>query len=259
MDRHIKRTLGLILATVLQVCLAHPQDLFEFQVYDSDLVPKDGWEIDVHLIHIQKGTLLPEESVLPTQGQSHLAIETTRGFAEEFELGSYVLFARRADGRLDYAGVRLRPRFKAPERWDLPVGVSLSFEFGWPKTRYEADPSSLEIRPIIDKAIGRWRFNLNPVIARSLRGPDAGTGFEFEPSAKIDYEASENFLTVGIQYFGATGPLNDFLPSSQQVHILHPNVEFALSPNTVLNIGLGIGLTDSGERLLPTVRLGFVF
>jgi hypothetical protein len=259
MNKHIVRTLGLFLAMVLQVCLAYPQDLFEFQVYDADLVPKDGWEIDVHLVHIQKGTVLQEESVLPTEGQTHLAIETTRGFAEEFELGSYLLLARRADGRLDYAGVRLRPRFKAPERWGLPVGVSLSFEFGWPKNRYEADPFSLEIRPIIDKSIGRWTFNLNPVIAKSVRGPDAGTGFEFEPSAKIDYEVSENFLTVGLQYFGAIGPLKEFLPASQQTHILHPNFEFSLGKNTILNIGVGMGLTDVGERLLPTARLGLVF
>ena len=259
MIKSFATSLILLSASILSVSSARAQDLFEFQVYDSDLVPKNGWEVDVHLTQIQKGTTLSEESVLPTQGQTHIAFEITRGFAEEFELGSYLLFARRADGRLDYAGVRLRPRFKAPNSWNLPVGASLSFELGWPKTRYEADPFSLEIRPIIDKSIGRWTFNLNPVLATSLRGPDAGGGFDFEPSAKVDYELEEDFLTVGLQYFGATGPLKDFLPASEQVHVLHPNVEFTLGRNTILNVGLGVGLTNAGERLLPTARLSLTY
>ena len=250
---------GLTLSLLLSAQTALAQDLFEFQVYDADLVPKGGWEIDFHISHIQKGTTERDQSVLPTDGQTHLAIEITRGFAEEFELGGYALFARRADGGLDYAGVRLRPRFKAPDAWALPVGMSLSFEFGWPKTRYELNSSTLEIRPIIDKSVGRWYFGINPLITRALRGPDAAGGLEFEPAARIAVELLQDQLNVGIQYFGAMGPLKEFLPSSEQTHFLHPNAEISLGKDWVLNVGTAIGLTDAAEKLIFTSRLGWVF
>jgi hypothetical protein len=238
---------------------AFAQDLFEFQVYDAGLVRKGGWEIDFHVSHIQKGTAAADLTALPTNGQTHLAIEITRGFAEEFELGGYALFARRTDGALDYAGIRLRPRLKAPEAWDLPVGLSLSFEFGWPKTQYEANSSTLEIRPIIDKSIGRWYVGINPLITRALRGPDAAGGLEFEPSARIAVDLLADQLNVGLQYFGAMGPLKEFLPPSEQTHFLHPNAEISLGKDVVLNLGVGIGLTGAAEKLILTSRLGWVF
>jgi hypothetical protein len=259
MNKMVVITIGLNLSLALSVQTALSQDLFEFQVYDADLVPKGGWEIDLHVSHIQKGTTVWDQSALPTNGQTHLAIEITRGFAEEFELGGYALFARRSDGALDYAGVRLRPRFKAPEAWALPVGISLSFEFGWPKTRYELNSSTLEIRPIIDKSVGRWYFGINPLITRALRGPDATGGLEFEPAARIAVEILVDQLNVGVQYFGAMGPLKEFLPSSEQTHFIHPNAEVSLSKDLVLNIGTAIGLTAAAERLIFTSRLGWVF
>lgn len=259
MSRWFTSFIIIALTTAFQIDSARAQDLFEFQVYDSDLVPKEMWEVDFHLLHMKEGTLAAEGSVLPTDGQTHLAIEITRGIADEFELGGYVLFARRADGRLDFSGVRLRPRFKAPDAWALPVGVSLSFEFGWPKTRYEANASTLEIRPIIDKTFGRWYVGVNPLITRALRGPDAAGGLEFEPAARVAVDVLPEMLSVGIQYFGATGPLKDLLPPAEQVHFLHPNADITLGKNTVLNLGVGFALTDAAERLILTARLGCVF
>lgn len=259
MNKLFTVAISLALGLCFSARIAFAQDLFEFQVYDADLVPKGGWEIDFHISQIEKGTTEWDQSVLPTDRQTHLAIEITRGFAEAFELGGYALFARRADGSLDYAGVRLRPRFKAPDSWAVPVGMSLSFEFGWPENRYELNSSTLEIRPIIDKSFGRWYFGINPLITRALRGPDASGGLEFEPAARIAVELLKDQLNVGVQYFGAMGPLREFLPSSEQTHFLHPNAEISLGKELVLNVGTAIGLTNAAEKLIFTSRLGWVF
>ncbi len=255
MNKLLAGAVGVVLCTGAVVQDSFSQDLFEFQVYDSGLVPKGGWEVDLHTSHIQKGTTLQDQSVLPTDGQTHLAIEITRGFAEEFELGGYALFARRSDGALDYAGVRLRPRFRAPDSWALPVGVSLSFEFGWPNLQYELDASTLEIRPIIDKTFGRWYFGINPLITRALRGPDAAEGLEFEPAARIAVDLIPDQLNAGIQYFGGMGPFRRLLPASEQTHFVHPNAEISLGKELVLNVGAAIGLTGAAERLMFTSRL----
>jgi hypothetical protein len=43
-----------------------------------------------------------------------------------------------------------------PESWHWPVGVSLSNEFGYQRRDFFPDTWTWEIRPIVDKKIGRW-------------------------------------------------------------------------------------------------------
>jgi hypothetical protein len=82
---------------------------------------------------------------------------------------------------------------------------------------------------------------------------------EFEPSARIAVDLLADQLNVGLQYFGAMGPLKEFLPPSEQTHFLHPNAEISLGKDVVLNLGVGIGLTGAAEKLILTSRLGWVF
>jgi len=96
-------------------------------------------------------------------------------------------------------------------------------------------------------------------MTQALRGPDAGGGFEFEPAAAVAYEVSKDLLSVGLQYFGAVGPIRDFLPPAEQTHILHPNVKIGLGKTMILNVGARIGLMDAAERLILTARFGYTF
>ncbi len=49
----------------------------------------------------------------------------------------------------------------------------------------------MELRPIIDKQIGRWYFTVNPALERSFHGPSVPQGVGFSPSAKFSYEWSQ--------------------------------------------------------------------
>jgi hypothetical protein len=117
--------------------LTHAQDSFEVQVYESDLVPVDQYELDMHNIFVEHGSTSWDGTVAPSNHQEHLAFEFTRGMTDYFEMGSYLLFAHRPDGASEFAGFRLRPRVKAPDDWKLPVGLSLSAEIGFPQLQYE--------------------------------------------------------------------------------------------------------------------------
>ena len=55
-----------------------------------------------------------------------------------------------------------------PEDWHWPVGVSLSLEFGYQRYAFSPDTWTLEIRPIIDKQVGRWYLSFNPTFDRSF-------------------------------------------------------------------------------------------
>ncbi len=262
MDPAMTPSLRILLMCLLLTTLAVPaiaQDSFEVQVYESDVVPVDHYELDVHNIFVQRGGTSWEGTVAPSNRQEHLAFEFTRGMTEWFEIGSYLLFAHRPDGVNDFAGFRLRPRVKAPDDWSLPVGVSLSAEIGFPQLRYEPNHVTLEIRPIIDKTVGRWKFDINPIVTFAFNGPEAGEGMGLEPEAMIAYDLEPDQCRLMVEYFTALGPARHLLPSNQQVRMVYPKVEYAFSPLFTVNAGIGVGLTDSSDSFAWALRLTFNF
>ena len=74
-------------------------------------------------------------------------------------MAGYLVLAHRPDGGYEYAGTRIRPRIRLPESWHLPVNISISGEIGFPRPTYEENSVTLEIRPIIEKKIGRVQLN----------------------------------------------------------------------------------------------------
>ena len=249
------------LATVLLLAATAPaQDIFEIQVYEYKTTPKGQWNLETHLNHIARGTKTFDGSAAPSDNQFHLSFELTRGITDNFEIAGYLLSAQRPGGGYEYSGARVRPRVRAPEQWRLPVDLSLSFEFGFPRRQYDANSVTLEIRPIIEKTLQRWRLSFNPVVGRALRGPDTKDGFDFEPGAKLAYFLrGRDRLNIGIEYYGATGPITGFHPVEEQVHILFPGADIYFNSNVMLNVGVGFGLTQAGERLIFKSRLGYRF
>ena len=54
--------------------------------------------------------------------------------------------------------------------------------------RIDKDTWTIELRPIIDKQIGRWYFTVNPALGRSFHGPSVPEGVGLSPSAKFSYD-----------------------------------------------------------------------
>jgi len=168
------------------------------------------------------------------------------------------MVAQRPGGGFEYAGARVRPRFRLPRSWRLPVDISVSTEVAFPRPPYEDNSVTLEIRPIIEKSFTRWRLSLNPVVGRALKGPDSDAGFDFEPGAKIAYFATRTVAT-GIEYYGSMGQVTDFLPLGEQQHLLFPSFDLYLTEKMMINLGVGFSLTGVGEKLIPKMRLGYRF
>jgi len=163
-----------VLGCVLLFDGAHvqAQDIFEIQVYEYLTVAKRKNNLEIHFNYIANGTKERDGRVAPTDNVFHLTFEYTRGLTEHVELAGYLMLAERPGGGFEYAGSRIRPRFKLPKTWALPVDVSLSTEVAFPRPAYDANSATLEIRPIIEKTFERYRLSFNPVVGRALRGPD---------------------------------------------------------------------------------------
>ena len=109
----------------------HAQDNYEIQVYGSDLVEPKNTMVELHSNFTFDESKEEINGVLPTNHVFHESIEITHGFDKWFELGFYFYNSIGNNGRTNYVGSHLRPRIAIPKSYDLPVGLSLSAEFGF--------------------------------------------------------------------------------------------------------------------------------
>ena len=68
------------------------------------------------------------------------------------------------------------------------MGASLSLEFGYQRREFSTDTWTLEIRPIIDKQMGRRYWSLNPVLDWALKDQSANKRPDFSPSLKVSHD-----------------------------------------------------------------------
>jgi hypothetical protein len=237
---------------------AAAQDNYEIQVYGSETVAPGSTMVELHSNVAALGTTRTIDHMLRTQGAFHETLEITQGWTSWFETGFYVFTSIQPDTTWEWVGDHIRPRVRAPERWELPVGLSLSTEVGYQRRAFSPDTWTLELRPIIDKQWGPWYFAINPALERALEGESVGQGFEFSPAAKVGYNVTPK-LAVGLEYYGALGPVTHFDPRREQQHQIFPVIDLDLGPRWEFNAGIGVGLTRSTDRLIIKMILGYRF
>lgn len=242
----------LLLATVAG---SLAQDSYEIQVYPSDLVEPGHTMVELHSNYTVDGERNQVNGVLPSHHAVHETLEITRGFTPWFETGFYVFSSIEPHRGWEWVGDHIRPRISIPKEWNWPVGLSLSTEIGFQSRAYSEDTWSWEIRPIIDKQIGRWYFAINPAFEKSISGANSGGGFEFAPSAKISYELIKE-LDLGVEYYAGLGNVAHLSPRREQQQQIFPVIDLNVSPEWEINFGVGVGLTRSTDSLIMKLILG---
>ena len=211
--------------------------------------------VELHSNFTFEGSKGVVDGVLPTTHQLHETLEITRGFSSWFETGFYVFTSSQPGYGTTWVGGHIRPRFSIPKEWRWPVGVSLSNEIGYQRSSYSPDTWTLEMRPVVDKQLGRWYASFNPTLDRSLHGPGRSKGFEFSPNFKASY-AITKLVGAGIEYYGALGPLTGFDPLKDQQQQIVPAIDLDLGPNWEFNFGVGVGVTRGTDHLLVKMIRG---
>jgi hypothetical protein len=256
--RAILLIMGLGILSAVSPPNARAQGNYEIQVYPSDPVEPGHTMLEFHTNFTFQGSKATDDGTLPTNHQFHETIEITHGFKDWFETGFYIFTSAQNGQGWDYVGSHIRPRVSIPKKWNWPVGLSLSNEIGWQSRRYSADTWTWEMRPIIDKQIGRWYFSFNPTFDRSLHGPGVSEGFVFSPNFKFSYDFTKK-ITGGIEYYGSLGPVTGFDPISEQQQQIFPAIDLNLSPKWEVNFGLGVGVTRATDHLIAKAIIGYRF
>ncbi len=234
------------------------QGNYEVQVYGSDLVQPNVTMVELHSNFTASGEKRTIDGVLPTNHAEHETVEITHGFNEWFETGFYIFTSIQNDGTWYYVGSHIRPRFSVPEKYHLPVGLSLSNEIGWQRPNFSGDTWTWEIRPIIDKKIDRWYLAFNPSFDKSFRGPESSRGYEFSPNFKFSYDITKK-IAAGVEYYGALGPVTGFDPLRDQQQQILPAVDIDFGEKWEFNFGVGVGVTGATDHLLIKAILGYRF
>jgi hypothetical protein len=231
------------------------QENYEIQVYPAETMPKGVTMFELHSNYTLKGrsTALGEE--LPTNHQLHETLEITHGFSSWSELGFYWFMAKPQGGNLQWVGTHIRPRIRVPEGWGWPVGLSISQEIGYSEAKFSGDTWTYELRPIIDKYAGRWYLSLNPVLGKSLRGPNAAEAFDFTPNAQLGFDLTKR-INIAAEYYGSTGTIREVVPIADQEHMLFGAVNLDFGPAWEFNVAYGNGLTAAGDKSIFKMIFG---
>jgi len=247
-----------IAALLLPAMPAAAQDNYEIQVYPYETVAPGHTMVELHSNFTIEGSKQKIDGLYPTNHAFHETIEITHGFTDWFETGFYIFMSARSGQGWQWVGDHIRPRFRVPEKWHWPVGVSLSNEIGYQRRQFSVDTWTWEMRPIVDQKVGRWYWSLNPTFDRSFHGPGVSQGMVFSPNFKFSYDFTPK-ISGGFEYYGAVGPITGFDPVSQQQHQIFPVVDLNLAPQWEINFGLGIGVTRSTDHLIAKLILGYRF
>jgi len=234
------------------------QGNYEVQVYGSELTPPKVTMFELHSNFTASGSKGVVDGVLPTNHAVHETVEITHGFNDWFECGFYIFTSIQPDGGWYYVGSHIRPRFTIPEKYHLPVGISISNEIGWQRPNFSLDTWTWEIRPIVDKKINRWYFAFNPTFDKSFHGPSKSLGFEFSPNVKFSYDVTKK-LAAGVEYYGAYGPVTGFDPLREQQQQILPAIDVDFGNKWEFNFGVGVGVTGATDHLLVKAILGYRF
>ena len=235
--------------------LACAQGNYEVQVYGADLVPPGHTMVELHSNFTFEGSKTVTDGVLPDQHALHETIEITQGFTPWFETGFYIFMSYRADEGYQWVGDHIRPRIRVPEDWHWPVNVSLSTEIGYQRRSFSTDTWTWEIRPIVDKQIGRWYVAFNPALDRSFHGSEVHKGVTLSPNVKVGYDFTKR-VNAGLEYYGSTGSITGFDPLRDQQQAIMPAVDLNLGPNWEFNFAVGVGMTAGTDHLLVKMILG---
>ena len=220
----------------------------EIQVYDAAIAEPGIFNLMIHNNFTPIGRKTPE---FPGAIVSNDSFQTTAEFAYGvtpwFEQGLYLPVT--TPHSTNYGGTingfKLRELFVRPHADDHKFFYGVNFEFSVNHHYWESRTITSEVRPIVGLHLKPWDIIFNPIVDTDYTG---GLGnLQFNPATRVAYNFNDRWAIAAEEYAGF-GPLNDFLPVSQQFQEVWAVVDHN---NKIVNIeaGVGVGYTAGADRL----------
>jgi len=230
-------------------------DPWEFEVYPYATEQRGVAELEVDNAVVANGHSQGADGTaagtFASQGTWYNQYEVTYGLTDRIEAAAYLNMAQPSGHGYWYAGSKYRLRGRLFEEGTLPVDLGWYLELEWHKTpQFDDDPLELELRPIIEKDIGRFSIVLNPQFEKPIfTGPNKNKGLEFGYVNGVYYRWMR-YVSPGVEFYGAFGDIDDNDPLSKQQHYIFPVVWGELPHGIEYNIGPGFGLTRGSDHVI---------
>jgi hypothetical protein len=252
----------LVFASLLIARSAAAQvDPWEFEVYPYATVPRGMLEIESDNAVIANGHSQggngTAAGTFRSQGMWYSSEELTYGLTDRIETAAYLSLSQPSGHGVWWAGDKLRLRGRLFDEEVLPVNLGWYTELEWHKTpRFDHADLELELKPIIEKDVGRLSFILNPLFEKVLVGGGHNQGFEFGYRNGAYYRWLR-YLSPGVEFYGGLGLIDDNNPLRQQQHYIFPVVWGQLPHGIEYNVGPGFGLTAGSDHVIMKFNFEF--
>jgi hypothetical protein len=254
--------LFLALAGILLARRARAQiDPWEFEVYPVQTLGKGVLEIEslnsVVADGHSEGGAGTSAGTYKSQGMWRTSLELTYGLTDKIEAAAYLNLAKPDGALFQYAGskFRLRGMFFDPGEHFIDLGWYAELE--WHRTpQFDDAELELELRPIIEKDIGRVQLIAAPKFEKPLVAPDTSGGFEFGYVAAAYYSMWREF-SPGVEFYGGIGFMSAVDPIHEQQHYVFPVVRGYLPYGLEYNFGVGIGMTRGSDQVITKLNIEF--
>jgi len=232
-------------------------NFFELEVYPYQTEGKGVAEAEWLQSFVPKGHSMAEEDVAPTNHLYRSSAEISYGLTQKIEGAFYLDWAHVNGQDFKFAGTRYRLRGSLFEKGQLPIDVGWYAELEWQqKPEFTSNDLEVDLRPILERDLGRFTVSLNPIFEKALAGPDENKGFEFQYAAKIRYRYLPEF-SPGLEFYGDMGKIDDSDPLNEQQHYIVPVVDIKLGHGLRVNFGAGFGLTNHSDQVITKLNIEF--
>jgi hypothetical protein len=250
--------IALTLVSVMANAAQAQMDPYEFEVYPYATLSRGMIEIESDNAVVANGFNQPDKGlggVYPSQGTWFSGEEFTYGLTDRIETAAYITFAQPSGHGFWWAGDKVRLRGRLFDPGTLPVDLGWYTELEWHKTpQFDDADLELELKPIIEKDIGRFSLVLNPVFEKVLYGAGYHEGFEFGYRNGAYYRWLR-FLSPGVEVYGAIGLIDNNDPMDEQQHYIFPVLWGQLPHGIEYSVGPGFGVSKNSDHVLVKFNL----
>lgn len=210
----------------------------ELEVYPYNTASHGEWEFE-NMTTASNGDGTPGAGVIRS------SFEVNYGLSDRYEFAIYNDFSRPDGTNVSYAGTRAHARTRFFEKNELPLDFGAYVEAGFPQA--DANIFEMEFRGIIEKDIGYFTFDFNPIIEQGIVGQETTPQLEYAFAAI--YRVSERWRPH-VDVFGDVSPAT---------LLLSPAVDFKLGKGLLAGLGVGFGMNSATEQNLVRTRLEYEF
>jgi len=203
---------------------------------------------------------------LSRQGLFAHSIELEYGLSNRWGIAAYLDFEDPKGGSLKHVRTKaLMAHYAFFDKGSRPVDIGIYLEYYFHNKDYK-DYEELEIRLILEKDIGAFRIDLNPIFEKKTSGSEVGEGVEFGYALGIYYlnngegiYFTKNLMVQpGIEFYGKMGEFARLKKWDEQRHVVFPTVDLFIGKRLHWHTGLGIGLTKASDKITIKSILSYV-